>query len=196
MVSRQSLAQNRAQAGPRTAHHVHMVAVVWDPGMRHPILRPTSSQEAAGSLNSQAQCRAPPQSHSPNNEGGGFALDHSIHRDRPPQCTYSKGSSPRSPGRPKDSTPGAHLGCHLGSTHEMPHPKTHQVSVKFVFFFKIYFIFIGKADIQRGETERKIFHPIIHSPGDCIGRYYGGPKPGASSESPIVFKGPARLRSG
>ena len=27
------------------------------------------------------------------------------------------------------------------------------------FFFKIYFIFIGKADVQRGETERKIFRP-------------------------------------
>ena len=121
--------------------------------MRHPILRPTSSQEAAGSLNSQAQCRAPPQSHSPNNEGGGFALDHSIHRDRPPQCTYSKGSSPRSPGRPKDSTPGAHLGCHLGSRHEMPHPKTHQVSVKFVFFLR-FILFLLERLIYREERQR------------------------------------------
>ena len=27
-----------------------------------------------------------------------------------------------------------------------------------------FIFFIGKADIQRGETERKIFHPMIHSP--------------------------------
>ena len=33
------------------------------------------------------------------------------------------------------------------------------------FFFKIYFIFIGKADIQRGETERK----MIHSPSEHNG---------------------------
>ena len=39
------------------------------------------------------------------------------------------------------------------------------------FFLKIYFyyFFIGKADIQRGETERKIFHPMIHSPSERNG---------------------------
>ena len=37
-----------------------------------------------------------------------------------------------------------------------------------LFFFKDLFLlfFIGKADIQRGETERKIFHPMIHSPSE------------------------------
>ena len=35
-----------------------------------------------------------------------------------------------------------------------------------LYFFKIY-LFIGKSDIQRGgETERKIFHPMIHSPSE------------------------------
>ena len=40
-----------------------------------------------------------------------------------------------------------------------------------LFFLKIYFyyVFIGKADIQRGETERKIFCPMIHSPSECNG---------------------------
>ena len=39
------------------------------------------------------------------------------------------------------------------------------------FFLKIYFyyFFIGKADIQRGETERKIFRPMIHSPSEHNG---------------------------
>ena len=39
------------------------------------------------------------------------------------------------------------------------------------FFLKIYFyyFFIGKADIQRGETERKIFHLMIHSPSERSG---------------------------
>ena len=39
------------------------------------------------------------------------------------------------------------------------------------FFFKIYFyyFFIGKADIQRGETEKKIFRPMIHSPSERNG---------------------------
>ena len=38
----------------------------------------------------------------------------------------------------------------------------------FFFFLKIYFyyFFIGKADVQRGETERKILHPMIHSPSE------------------------------
>ena len=38
------------------------------------------------------------------------------------------------------------------------------------FFFKdlffFYYFFIGKSDIQRGETERKIFRPMIHSPSE------------------------------
>ena len=39
------------------------------------------------------------------------------------------------------------------------------------FFLKIYFyyFFIGKADIQRGETGRKIFRPMIHSPSERNG---------------------------
>ena len=38
-------------------------------------------------------------------------------------------------------------------------------------FFKDLFLlfFIGKADIQREETERKIFHPMIHSPSERNG---------------------------
>ena len=37
-----------------------------------------------------------------------------------------------------------------------------------LFFFKDLFLlfFIGKADIQRGEKERKIFRPMIHSPSE------------------------------
>ena len=36
------------------------------------------------------------------------------------------------------------------------------------FFKKVYLFFIGKADVQRGgETERKIFQPMIHSPSRC-----------------------------
>ena len=32
------------------------------------------------------------------------------------------------------------------------------------------FFFVTKSDMQRGrETERKIFHPMIHSPGSCNG---------------------------
>ena len=63
------------------------------------------------------------------------------------------------------------------------------------FFFKIYFyyVFIGKADIQRGETERKIFHPMIHSPSERNSQCYAGPKPGASSGSPTQVQGPKAL---
>ena len=59
------------------------------------------------------------------------------------------------------------------------------------FFLKIYFyyFFIGKADIQRGETERKIFHPMIHSPSERNSRYYADPKPGASSRSLTQVQG-------
>ena len=64
-----------------------------------------------------------------------------------------------------------------------------------LFFLKIYFyyFFIGKADIQRGETERKIFRPIIHSPSERNGRCYADPKPGASSGSPMRVQGPKAL---
>ena len=39
------------------------------------------------------------------------------------------------------------------------------------FFLKIYFyyFFIGKADIQRGETERNIFRSMVHSPSERNG---------------------------
>ena len=55
-----------------------------------------------------------------------------------------------------------------------------------LFFLRFIFIilFIGKADIQRGETERKIFRPTIHFPSEPNGQCYAGPKPGASSRSP------------
>jgi len=37
--------------------------------------------------------------------------------------------------------------------------------------FKDLFSFLGKSDVQkRGETERKIFHPMIHSPSDHNGQ--------------------------
>ena len=62
-----------------------------------------------------------------------------------------------------------------------------------MFFFKIYFIFIGKADIQREETEKKIFRPMIHSPSERKGRCYADPMPEASSGSPKRVQGPKAL---
>ena len=64
----------------------------------------------------------------------------------------------------------------------------------FSFFFKDLFLlfFIGK-DIQRGETERKIFRPMIHSQNERNGRCYSYPKPGASSGSPTQVQGPKAL---
>ena len=45
---------------------------------------------------------------------------------------------------------------------------SNMVSLGIKMFMKIYFIFIGKADVQRGgETERKIFYLLVHSPSDC-----------------------------
>ena len=54
-----------------------------------------------------------------------------------------------------------------------------------------YFILIGKAGIQRGETERKIFRPMIHSPSERNCGCYASvkPKPGASSRSPTWVRG-------
>ena len=45
------------------------------------------------------------------------------------------------------------------------------VLINNMFFLKIccYYFLIGKADIQRGETERKIFRPMIHSPSEPNG---------------------------
>ena len=65
----------------------------------------------------------------------------------------------------------------------------------FLIFFKAYFyyVLIGKADIQRGETERKIFHLMIHSPNECNSPCYAGLKPGASSGSPTRVQGPKAL---
>ena len=48
-------------------------------------------------------------------------------------------------------------------------------------------------DIQTGETERKIFRPMIHSPSEHNGLYYANPKPGASSRSPTWVQGPKAL---
>ena len=55
--------------------------------------------------------------------------------------------------------------------HPLLSGRHHQGFPWFSFFLKIYFyyFFIGKADIQRGETERKIFHPMIHSPSERKG---------------------------
>ena len=66
-----------------------------------------------------------------------------------------------------------------------------------LFFLRVifYYFFIGKADIQRGETERKIFCPMIHSPSERKGRYYADQKPGASSGSPTRVQGPKALNS-
>ena len=36
-------------------------------------------------------------------------------------------------------------------------------------FLKYLFIFTTKTDIQRGETERKIFHSLVHPPSECNG---------------------------
>ena len=65
-----------------------------------------------------------------------------------------------------------------------------------IIFFKIYFylfFFIGKAGIQRAETERKIFRLMIHSPSERNGRSYANPKPGASSRSPTQVQVPKAL---
>ena len=62
-----------------------------------------------------------------------------------------------------------------------------------IYFYYYYFFFIGKADIQRGETERKIFRLMIHSPNEHNGQYYADPKPGASSGSPTRVQGPKAL---
>ena len=43
-----------------------------------------------------------------------------------------------------------------------------QIFLRFILFL---FFFIGKADIQRGETERKIFRPMIHSLSKHNGQY-------------------------
>ena len=56
-------------------------------------------------------------------------------------------------------------------------------------FLKIFIYFITKSDIQRGgETERKIFHLMIHSPSGCKGWCCADPKPG-----PTWVKGPKAL---
>ena len=53
------------------------------------------------------------------------------------------------------------------------------------------YLFIGKADIQRGgETERKILRPVIHSPSERNGRCCANSKPGVSSRSPTRVQGP------
>ena len=63
------------------------------------------------------------------------------------------------------------------------------------FFLKILFLlfFIGKADIQRGETETKVFRAMIHSPSERNGQCYADPKPGASSGSPTWVQDPKAL---
>ena len=65
----------------------------------------------------------------------------------------------------------------------------------YLFILKIYFYYfvIGKADIQRGETERKIFRPMIHSPSERNGPILCDLKPGDSSGSPMRVQGPKAL---
>ena len=48
-------------------------------------------------------------------------------------------------------------------------------------------------DIQRGETEKKIFCPMIHSPSERNGQCHADLKPGASSGSPTQVQGPKAL---
>ena len=56
-------------------------------------------------------------------------------------------------------------------------------------FLKIY-LFIGKSDIQRGgETERKIFHLMIHSPSDHNSWSCTGLKPGTRNFFQISHMG-------
>ena len=74
-----------------------------------------------------------------------------------------------------------------------PLAKSPLIYLQVQFFLKIYFIFIGNVDIQKGETERKIFPPMIHSPSECNGRCYANSKPGASSSSPMWVQGPKAL---
>ena len=47
--------------------------------------------------------------------------------------------------------------------------------------------------MQRGETERKIFQPMIHFPSELNGQCYANLKPGASSGSPTRVQGPKAL---
>jgi len=57
------------------------------------------------------------------------------------------------------------------------------------FFFKIY-LFIGKSDIQKGrETERKIFHLMIHSPSDRNGQCCAVLKPGSRNFFRVLHTG-------
>ena len=63
--------------------------------------------------------------------------------------------------------------------------REHKVYQSFLFpFFKsIYFIFIAKSDVQGGgETERKIFHQMIHPPGDHNGWCCADPKQRSTSQ--------------
>ena len=53
--------------------------------------------------------------------------------------------------------------------------------------------FYWKGRYTRGETERQIFRPMIHSPSGRNGRYYADPKPGASSGSPMWVQVPKAL---
>ena len=77
------------------------------------------------------------------------------------------------------------------------HTKKVKVPIKFIIAIFLRFIciilFIGKADIQRGETERKIFRPMIHSPSERNGRCHAGPKLGVSFGSPTRVQGPKAL---
>ena len=61
--------------------------------------------------------------------------------------------------------------------------------------FKDLLIFITKSAIQRGETERKVFHLMIQYSSDLNGWSYADPKPGArsSSLSPTWVQGPKAL---
>ena len=63
-----------------------------------------------------------------------------------------------------------------------------------ILFFKIYFIFIGKLDIQNGgesghSGQRERFHLMIHSPTEHNDQCYAYPKPGSRNVFQVSLMG-------
>ena len=64
------------------------------------------------------------------------------------------------------------------------------ILLTFNFFRLIYFYWKGILDLKReGETERKTFHPRVHSPIGCTIQRWADPKPGFSSFSQVFHMG-------
>ena len=64
----------------------------------------------------------------------------------------------------------------------------------YYFLKNILLIFTGHSEAEReGETERKIFCPLIQSPSKRNGRCYADPKPEVSSGSPTRAQGSKAL---